>query len=135
MLLKPPFNSLPNDKILDYSKLKEFADGKIKVSEKLKLVLGWVENIFGKRENAGYQHFLLFPKCFQKPPSSRSLKVGIVWSTVKWHETSNISFFFFKQCLIPPHRHVSPFEWTFIDVHVRLQVYNLAVWKGAHLNK
>ena len=25
------------------------------------------ENIVGKGENAGYQHFLLFPQCFQKP--------------------------------------------------------------------
>ena len=25
-----------------------------------------VENIVGKGENAGYQHFLLFPQCFQK---------------------------------------------------------------------
>ena len=25
-----------------------------------------VENIVGKGENAGYQHFLLFPRCFQK---------------------------------------------------------------------
>ena len=24
------------------------------------------ENIVGKEENAGYQHFLLFPQCFQK---------------------------------------------------------------------
>ena len=24
-----------------------------------------VENIVGKGENAGYQHFLLFPQCFQ----------------------------------------------------------------------
>ena len=23
-----------------------------------------LENIVGKRENAGYQHFLLFPQCF-----------------------------------------------------------------------
>ena len=36
---------------------------------KLKLVLGMLEKILGKGENAGYQHFLLFPKCFQKPPS------------------------------------------------------------------
>ena len=28
--------------------------------------MGRVENIEGKGENAGYQHFLLFPKCFQK---------------------------------------------------------------------
>ena len=25
-----------------------------------------VENIVGKGENAGYQYFLLFPKCFQR---------------------------------------------------------------------
>ena len=25
-----------------------------------------VENIVGKRENDGYQHFLIFPQCFQK---------------------------------------------------------------------
>ena len=25
-----------------------------------------VENIVGNGENAGYQHFLLFPQCFQK---------------------------------------------------------------------
>ena len=35
-------------------------------SEKLKFVMGWVENIMGKGENAGSQHFLLFPQCFQK---------------------------------------------------------------------
>ena len=27
-----------------------------------------VENNLGKGENAGNQHFVLFPKCFQKPP-------------------------------------------------------------------
>ena len=38
-----------------------------------------VENIVGKGENAGYQHFLLFTLCFQKPSFSCLLKVGIVW--------------------------------------------------------
>ena len=42
-------------------------------------VLDRVENIVGKGENAGYQHFLRFPQSFQKPPSSLSLKVRIVW--------------------------------------------------------
>ena len=37
-----------------------------KGTQKLKFVFGWVESILGKGENAGYQHFLLFPKCFQK---------------------------------------------------------------------
>ena len=27
--------------------------------------MGREENILGKGENAGYQHFLLFPQCFQ----------------------------------------------------------------------
>ena len=56
-------NSLPNDKILDLSKFKALADDRINATKKLKFVLGMVENILGK----GYQHFLLFPKCFQKP--------------------------------------------------------------------
>ena len=38
-----------------------------------------VENIVGKGENAGYQHFLLVPQCFQEASSSGSLKAGIVW--------------------------------------------------------
>ena len=71
-------NSLPNDNFLDWSKLKAFADDKTNVNEKLKFVLGQVENIVGKRENAGYQHFLLFPQCFQKSSFPRSFKVGIV---------------------------------------------------------
>ena len=37
-----------------------------------------VENTVGKGENAGYQHFLLFPQCFQKNSFSGSLKSGIV---------------------------------------------------------
>ena len=41
-----------------------------------------VENIVGKGENAGNQHFLLFPQCFQKIFSSGLLKVGIVWLMV-----------------------------------------------------
>ena len=72
-------NPLPNNKILDRSKLKAFAEDIINVNEVLKIGLGRIENIVGKGENAGYQHFLLFPQCFQKPPVSGSLKVGIVW--------------------------------------------------------
>ena len=82
-LLSTLFNSLPKDKILDWSELKAFADEKINVTEKkkkkIKFVLGWVENIVVKGENAGYQHFLLFPQCFQKTSCTGSLKDGIVW--------------------------------------------------------
>ena len=73
------FNSLPNDNFLDWSKLKAFADTNLSFAEKLKFVLERVENIVGKGENAGYQHFLLFPQCFQKASLLGSLKVGIVW--------------------------------------------------------
>ena len=72
-------NSLPNDKILDWSKFRAFTNKKIDATEKLKFVLGRVEKIVRKGENAGYQHFLLFPQCFQKASFSRLLKVGIVW--------------------------------------------------------
>ena len=57
---------LPNDKMLDWSNLKAFADNKINITEKLIFDLERVENIRGKGENTGYQHFLLFPKCFRK---------------------------------------------------------------------
>ena len=63
---KKSFNSLPNDKISDQPKLKAFTDNKIKAIEKLKFVQGRNENIVGKGENAGFQHFLLFLQCFQK---------------------------------------------------------------------
>ena len=50
---------------------------------KLKLVLGRVENIVGKGENAGHQHFLLLPQCFQKASFSRELEVVVVWLRVE----------------------------------------------------
>ena len=73
------FKSLTFDKISDWSKLKGFADDKIKVNEILKFGMGMVENIVGRGENVGYQHFLLFPQCFHKPSVAGSFKVGIVW--------------------------------------------------------
>ena len=39
---------------------------KLNVTENLKPVLGRVESIAGKAENADYQHFLLFPTMFSK---------------------------------------------------------------------
>ena len=44
-----------------------------------KFVLDMIENIVRKEENAGYQHFLLFPQCFEKVFSPKRLNVGIVW--------------------------------------------------------
>ena len=73
-----PFNSVPNDKILDWSKFKAFADYKIKLA-KMIFVFYRVENTVGKRENAGYQHFLLFPQCFQTVSHTGSSKAMVVW--------------------------------------------------------
>ena len=47
-------NSLPNDKYLDSSNLKELAYDKIDVNWKQKFFLGWVENIMGREGNAGH---------------------------------------------------------------------------------
>ena len=49
------------------------------LAEKWKFVMGKVEIIVGNGENVGYQHFLLFPQCFQKASFQGLLKVGIVW--------------------------------------------------------
>ena len=59
-------NPFPNDRILDMTKLKAFADDKLNVAKMMMYLFNRVENTVGKRENAGYQHFLFFPLCFQK---------------------------------------------------------------------
>ena len=58
------FDTLRNNNILGQSKLKALADNKISVTQILKFVLRRVEYILGKGENAGNQHFLLFPQGF-----------------------------------------------------------------------
>ena len=49
----------------DWSKLKAYAD-KLNVAKLITFVPERVENIVRKGKNAGYQHFLLCPQCFQK---------------------------------------------------------------------
>ena len=58
------FKSFPNDKILGLTKLKTFADNKFNVANMISF-FDSLENMVGKGENAGYQHFLLFLQCFQ----------------------------------------------------------------------
>ena len=74
------FNPFPNNKILDWSKLEVFADDKINVTKKIEFFFFFNDRKHcGKGENAGYQHFLLFPQCFQRELLAGLLKDGIVW--------------------------------------------------------
>ena len=78
-MLKTALNPLPDDYFLGLPKLKAFADDKSNVAQNIKVAFHRIENIVGKEENAGYQHFLLFPQCFQKALSSSAPRVVIVW--------------------------------------------------------
>ena len=60
------FKPLPKQTILDSSKLKEVTDNNFKVDENGRKLSKRVENTVGKGEIARYEHFLLFPLCFQK---------------------------------------------------------------------
>ena len=72
-------NSLPRNKILDWSKLKAFADDNINVTESLKFVLRMFENILGKGEKCWLPAFSSFLTMFQKASLTGSLKVVTVW--------------------------------------------------------
>ena len=59
-------NSLPKDTILRMFEFKASADYKFGVAEIMEFVFGRLENVVGKGDNAGYQHFLLFSTIFSK---------------------------------------------------------------------
>ena len=67
------FNPLPDDKILDRSKLKQSADDNFKFHENSRKLSKQVENIVGKGEIAHYKQFLLFP-VFSKGLFPRGVK-------------------------------------------------------------
>ena len=52
--------TLPNNRMLDLSKLKAFADGKLNTAKLMISVCDGLETIVGKGENACYQHFVLY---------------------------------------------------------------------------
>ena len=70
LVLEPNFSLLPNDRIVDWSKLKEFAGDNFKFDENGRMFYKRVENTVGKEEIAGYEQFLHFPHCFQKTCSA-----------------------------------------------------------------
>ena len=58
------FSSLPNDKILDWYKMKPFADDKKKRTKELKLVLKWGRKHCGKKRKCWLPAFSSFPTMF-----------------------------------------------------------------------
>ena len=58
-------NPLPDDKILDWSKLKELADDNFIFDINGRKFSKQVENTGEKGEIAHYEQFFLFPQCFQ----------------------------------------------------------------------
>ena len=76
-------NPLPDNKILDSSKLKEFADDNFKFDENGRQLSKQVENTVGKGEIAHNEQFLLFAQCFQKACFPEASKGVIVWEWVK----------------------------------------------------
>ena len=71
-------NPLPDDKILAMSKLKACADDNFNLAKILHFSLIKKKTLWEKEKNAGYQHFLLFPQCFQKASSLESFNLGMV---------------------------------------------------------
>ena len=49
---------------MDKTNFKAFAEDNSNLAKMMIFLLDNVKNIVGKGENAGYQHFLLFPQCF-----------------------------------------------------------------------
>ena len=76
-------NPLPDDKILDWSKLKQFAEDNFEFDENSRKFSKQVENTVGKGEIAFHKHILLFPQCFQKACFAGVSKGVIVWEWVK----------------------------------------------------
>ena len=76
-------NPLPDDKILDRSKLKQSADDNFKFHENMRKFSKQLENTVDKREIACYEQFLLFPPCFLKACFPGASKGVIVWEWVK----------------------------------------------------
>ena len=78
------------------SKFIASADNKFGVAEIMGFVFERVENIVGKGENAGYQHFLLFLRRFQKASYPEMLKVRLLWQRVI---SNSLTYIFFSNIL------------------------------------
>ena len=67
-------NSLPGNNILDWSALKSIAGDKLNAIEKLKFLMGQVENIVGKRRKCWFPAFSPYLTMFSKDLSVKVVK-------------------------------------------------------------
>ena len=65
--------------MLDVTRLESFAGDKISEALMTISVFDRVENIVGKGENAGNQHFLLFPQCFLPLIHKTIFKISVMF--------------------------------------------------------
>ena len=77
------FNSSLNEKMLNFSKLKAFADDNRSVTKFAKFVCDRIGNILGKGKECWLPAFIPFLTMFSKSLFLRVDKVGILWYTVK----------------------------------------------------
>ena len=85
----PALNPVPDDKILDRSKLKQSADDNIKFDENSRKFSKQVENTVGKGEIACYEQFLLF---VQQGFAQKSNPLGQMahWAWKMWAISENM---------------------------------------------
>ena len=76
-------NPLPDDKILDWSKSKAFADDKSNETKMIISVFDRVENIVGKEKLLVTSNFSLSDSVFKRLVSQGRQKVFLVWEWVK----------------------------------------------------
>ena len=75
--LTKELNPLPDDKILDETKLKAFADDKLNVTKMVTSVFNRVENIVGKGEIACTSNFSFSHNVFKRLLSQTCQKVSL----------------------------------------------------------
>ena len=87
-ILKQTFNPFPNNKILDSSKLKAFAENNFELHANGRKILTRVENTVEKGEIARREQFLLFPQCFQKTGLKTRKNQGLFGKELTLYQTT-----------------------------------------------
>ena len=80
--------SSPNDKILDWSKLKQSADDNFQFDENSRKFSKQVKNTVGKGQIARYEQFLLFHSVFKQLVSQGRQKVSLSGNGLTLYQTT-----------------------------------------------